>query len=63
MSNTLADRNFWKEYWKNYQYSKVPRKMFFDKYISYKLSGRTFIEIGGFPGTMSISFAFYCDIS
>jgi hypothetical protein len=29
MANTLTDRNFWKEYWKNYQYLKVSRKMFF----------------------------------
>jgi SAM-dependent methyltransferase len=65
MSNTLTDRNFWKEYWKNYQYLKVSQKMFFDKYITYKLSGKTFIEIGGFPGTMSIYFhkKYKCTVS
>jgi SAM-dependent methyltransferase len=67
MDNTLTDRNFWKEYWKNYQYLKVSHKMFFDKYIpdKDKVSGKTFIEIGGFPGTMSIYFhkKYNCTVS
>jgi SAM-dependent methyltransferase len=63
--NTLTDRIFWKEYWKNYQYKKVPQKMFFDKYLPSSISGKTFIEIGGFPGTMSIYFhkKYNCTVS
>jgi hypothetical protein len=30
MNNNLTDR---KTYWKNYQYGKVPRKMFFDRFL------------------------------
>lgn len=53
MSNHLTDRIFWKEYWKNYQYKKVFQHYFFDKYIDIK-ERNTSIEIGGFPGSMSI---------
>jgi hypothetical protein len=56
VANTLTDRNFWKEYGRNYQYLKVSRKMFFDRYLPDKISGKTFIEIGGLPGIMSIYF-------
>ncbi len=58
MNNNLTDRSFWKNYWKNYQYRKVPQKMFFDQYIpeTFKRQNKSFIEIGGFPGTMSIYF-------
>jgi SAM-dependent methyltransferase len=65
MSNTLTDRNFWKTYWKNYRYSKIPQKMFFDKHLPSALPGKTFIEIGGFPGTMSIYFhkRYNCTVS
>jgi SAM-dependent methyltransferase len=56
MDNAFTNRDFWKEYWKNYRYEKVRSKMFFDKYLPQKMSGKTFIEIGGFPGTMSIYF-------
>lgn len=55
--NNLTDRSFWEKYWENYQYQKIPQKMFFDKYIPSEINdGKSFIEIGGFPGTMSIYF-------
>jgi len=56
MSNNLTDRNYWKDYWQSYEYRKVPQKMFFDRYISLQMAGKSFIEIGGFPGTMPIYF-------
>lgn len=58
--NNLTDRNFWKEYWSNYQYEKVPERSEFDAYFPQGTlpgNGRTSIEIGGFPGTMSLYFA------
>lgn len=56
--NNLTDRTFWKNYWKSYQYKKVPCQTFFDSYLPKNLDGKnkSFIEIGGFPGTMSIYF-------
>lgn len=57
--NNLTDRSFWKEYWSNYIYEKVPARSEFDDYFPEGMSqgnGRTCIEIGGFPGTMSLYF-------
>lgn len=56
MNNNLTDRKFWEEYWKNYQYTKIPDHVFFEQYIPKMPQGATAIEIGGFPGTMSIFF-------
>lgn len=50
--NNLTDRSFWKEYWSNYIYEKVPARSEFDDYFPEGMSqghGRTCIEIGGFP--------------
>lgn len=51
--NNLTDREFWKEYWSNYIYEKVPARSEFDKYFTPAMhggEGKTSIEIGGFPG-------------
>jgi SAM-dependent methyltransferase len=59
MENNLTNRNYWIEYWKNYSYKPIPKKTFFDKCIpitSENNRTKTFIEIGGFPGLMSIYF-------
>ena len=65
MNNNLTDRSFWKTYWKNYQYGKVPQKMFFDRFLPKDLNHKSFIEIGGFPGTMSAYFhqKYGCSVS
>lgn len=58
--NNLTDRAFWQEYWKNYKYERVPARSEFESYFPadiYPGNGRTSIEIGGFPGTMSLYFA------
>lgn len=49
MQNELTDREFWSNYWSNYQFEKIPEKTVYKKYIS-DLKGDSFIEIGGFPG-------------
>lgn len=57
--NNLTDRQFWQRYWENYQYEKVPERSNFDSYFPEKMQngkGKTAIEIGGFPGTMSLFF-------
>lgn len=64
-ANNLTDRSFWKTYWENYQYGKVPQKMFFDRFLPKDLKNKSFIEIGGFPGTMSVYFhkKYGCSVS
>lgn len=57
--NNLTDRDFWKEYWANYVYEKVPARSEFADYFPAGMNrgeGKTAIEIGGFPGTMSLYF-------
>jgi SAM-dependent methyltransferase len=55
-ANYLTDRNFWKEYWKNYKYEKIPSKVPFNKFLSKLEQANSFIEIGGFPGVFSTYF-------
>lgn len=57
--NNLTNRDFWRKYWQNYHYNKIPEKTIFDRYIAEDIktnTRKTFIEIGGFPGIMSIYF-------
>lgn len=54
--NNLTDRKFWEEYWRSYQYSDIPKHVYFEKFIPKMATGSTAIEVGGFPGTMSIFF-------
>ena len=66
--NKLTDRAFWRGYWENYQYKKMKSTMFFDKYLNEKIlchNDCDFIEIGGFPGEMSIYFhkKYNCDVT
>ena len=42
--NNLTDRSFWKTYWKNYQYGKVPRKMFFDRFLPKDLNHKCLLR-------------------
>lgn len=69
MGNSIADKDFWEKYWgNNRQFVKSPNKMFFDKYLpkqSDKIKGSSFIEIGGFPGTMAAYFykKYGCEVS
>jgi len=54
--NHLTDRNFWKEYWKNYEYERIPSKVPFEKFMPKLKNVDSFIEIGGFPGVFSAYF-------
>ena len=66
--NNLTDREFWRDYWENYQYKEIKTSFFFDKYLNKSIlreNNCEFIEIGGFPGEMSIYFhkKFNCNIT
>ena len=66
--NSLTDREYWSDYWKNYQYKKIKTTLFFDKYLNKAIlcqNNCEFIEIGGFPGEMSIYFhkKYRCNVS
>lgn len=54
--NNFTDKAHWEEYWKNYRYDKVPRKVVFDKFVPKLTTGNNLIEIGGFPGVFSAYF-------
>lgn len=50
MNEKLTDRKHWEQYWKNYEYEKIPKKVVYGKFLQ-RLQGKNkFIEIGGFPG-------------
>lgn len=54
MSNCLTDREIWQISWRNFKPFKIPKKHYIDKYLTeIDLYNKKFIEIGGFPGTMS----------
>lgn len=54
--NKITDQAHWEEYWGNFQYDKIPDKVVFKKFMSQLISGKSFIEIGGFPGQISAYF-------
>lgn len=55
-SNCITDRSHWDEYWKNFRFDKISRKVFFEKYMPRLRRGASFIEIGGFPGIFATYF-------
>lgn len=50
------NKDFWNEYWKNYQYKKSPIKVLCSRYMRKLYNKKSFIEIGGFPGTNAAYF-------
>ncbi|MDR2815032.1 MAG: class I SAM-dependent methyltransferase [Prevotellaceae bacterium] len=56
MEKSLTDRKFWQEYWKNYEYEKIPAKVPFGKFLSRLDGASSFIEVGGFPGVFAAYF-------
>lgn len=54
--NRITDQVHWNEYWDNYQYDKIPNKVVFEKFMPLLVRGKSFIEIGGFPGLFSAYF-------
>lgn len=56
MKNNITDEHYWEGYWANYQYGNIPRKVVFEKFMPRLKQGKSFIEIGGFPGTLAAFF-------
>jgi len=56
VTNNLTDRNFWKAYWMNYEYERIPSKVPFHSFLPKLQNKHSFIEIGGFPGVFSAYF-------
>ncbi|MDR2811202.1 MAG: class I SAM-dependent methyltransferase [Tannerellaceae bacterium] len=55
-NNNITDKEYWDNYWSNYRYDKVPKKVVFEKWMSLLSGGKSFIEIGGFPGVSAVNF-------
>jgi 2-polyprenyl-3-methyl-5-hydroxy-6-metoxy-1,4-benzoquinol methylase len=54
--NKITDKEYWDNYWSNYQYDSIPKKLVFEKYMPLISKGNDFIEIGGFPGLFAAAF-------
>lgn len=54
--NNITDKEYWDNYWTNYQYDKIPQKVIFEKFVPKLTWGQHFIEIGGFPGVFAAYF-------
>ena len=53
-SESITKREFWIKYWKNFK-AEVVEDVFFKSLFNYFPDGnKEFIEIGGFPGTVSV---------
>lgn len=55
-NNSITDKEYWDNYWKNYQYDKIPKKVVFERFMPKLTRGINFIEIGGFPGVNAAYF-------
>lgn len=55
-NNNITDKEYWDNYWKNYQYDKIPKKVVFERFMPKLTRGINFIEIGGFPGVNAAYF-------
>jgi SAM-dependent methyltransferase len=56
MENKLTDREYWANYWANYEFKLIPENVLFKKYIPGLQGAESFIEIGGFPGEVAAYF-------
>lgn len=54
--NNMTDQAHWDAYWANYRYDKIPEKVVFGKFMPMLTRGKSFIEIGGFPGVYAAWF-------
>ena len=55
-NNNITDKAYWDKYWENYRYDKIPQKVVFAPFMPRLVKGKSFIEIGGFPGVFAAYF-------
>ena len=55
-NNNITDQAYWDAYWANYRFDKIPGKVVFGKFMPQLSRGKSFIEIGGFPGVFAAWF-------
>ncbi len=55
-ANNFTDKAHWDTYWENYRYDKIPKKVVFSSFVPLLAKGKSFIEIGGFPGVYAAYF-------
>jgi len=55
-NNHLSDKQYWENYWNQYQNIDIPEKVVFAPFVPQLIKGKSFIEIGGFPGTFAAYF-------
>jgi len=64
MTESLTNRAFWAEYWKNHRFVRVKKNIFFEQLTRHlNGSGKHFIELGGFPGYNCVYFSKYLNYS
>jgi len=54
--NNITDKAYWEKYWSEYRFDKIPGKVVFASFMSRLSSGKSFIDIGGFPGLYAVYF-------
>lgn len=54
--NNITNQSHWETYWENYRFDKIPQKVVFEKFMPKLCRGKSFIEIGGFPGVFAAYF-------
>lgn len=56
-NNNYTERAFWQEYWANHEVKPTETVFFKELIKDWPPGGKTFIEIGGFPGSFAAYFA------
>ena len=54
--NNITDKAHWDRYWSEFRYDKIPGKVVFSRFMKPLSAGKSFIEIGGFPGLYAAYF-------
>ncbi|MGI6574130.1 MAG: class I SAM-dependent methyltransferase [Fermentimonas sp.] len=56
IESSFTDKAHWEEYWQNYMHGNLPEKVVFSPFVPRLKEGKSFIEIGGFPGSHAAYF-------
>ena len=56
MQNKLTNKEYWENYWANYEFKKISENVLIKKILPKLKGAESFIEIGGFPGEIATYF-------